>query len=58
MIWVVREKIHEETKDMTETEWNACVQESNERTEAAIVRIRTEKQAAVAAGQVMKKAWE
>ncbi|MCL2348335.1 MAG: hypothetical protein FWC50_08750 [Planctomycetaceae bacterium] len=55
---MVREKIHEETKDMTETEWNACVQESNERTEAAIVRIRTEKQAAVAAGQVMKKAWE
>ena len=58
MIWAVREKIYEETKDMTEAEWDAYVHESNERAEAAIARIRAEKQAAIAAGQVVKKAWE
>ena len=58
MIWAVREKIYEETKDMTEAEWDAYIQASNDRAEAILARIRAEKQAAIAAGQVVKKAWE
>jgi len=58
MIWAVREKIYEETKDMTEAEWVAYVQESNDRAEVVMAKIRAEKQAAIAAGQVVKKAWE
>ena len=58
MIWAVREKIHEETRDMTEAEWDAYVQASNDRAETALARIRAEKQAAIAAGQIVKKPWE
>jgi len=58
MVWAVREKIYEETKDMTEAEWDAYVQSSNERAEATLAKLRAEKQAAIAAGQVVKKPWE
>ena len=58
MIWAVREKIYEETKDMTNEEWSEYLRKANERCELEMQRIRAEKQAAIAAGQVVKKAWE
>ena len=58
MIWAVREKIYEETKDMCESEWDAYVQASNDRAEMTLAKLRAEKQAAIAAGQVVKKPWE
>ena len=58
MIWAVREKIYDETKDMTSVEWSEYLRKANERCELEIQRIRAEKQAAIAAGQVVKKAWE
>ena len=58
MIWAVREKIYEETKDMTSEEWSEYLRRANERSELEMQRIRAKKQAAIAAGQVVKKAWE
>jgi hypothetical protein len=58
MVWAIRERIYEETKDMTEAEWDAYVQAANDRVEATMAKIRAEKEAAIAAGQVVKKAWE
>lgn len=58
MIWAVREKIHDETKNMTDEQWSDYLHEANERVLAKLIRIRTEEQEAVAAGKKVKKAWE
>jgi len=58
MIWAIREKMYEETKDMTSEEWSAYLREAMEWYEREIQQIRAEKQAAIAAGQIVKKAWE
>ena len=58
MIWAVREKIYEETKDMTDAQWSAYVREANTRVEKKLEALRVEQQEAVAAGEVVKKAWE
>jgi len=58
MIWAVREKIYEETKDMTSEEWSEYLRQANERCELELQRIRAEKQAVIATGHIVKKAWE
>ena len=58
MIWAIREKIYEETKDMTREERSNYLREATDWFESEMKRIRAEKQAAIAAGQVVKKAWE
>ena len=58
MIWAVREQIYEETKDMTDDEWSAYVRAANNRVEKKLETLRSEQQKAVAAGKIVKKAWE
>lgn len=58
MIWAVREKIYEQTKNMTKEEWLEYLRKTNEQFELEIQHLRAEKQAAIAAGQVVKKPWE
>jgi len=58
MIWAVREKIYEETKDMTDEEWGAYLLAANDRVEKKLEMLRAEQQKAVAAGEIVKKPWE
>lgn len=58
MIWAVREKIHDETKNMSTEQWSDYLREANERVLAKMARIRAEEQEGVAAGKKVKKAWE
>jgi hypothetical protein len=58
MIWAIREKIYEETKEMTSEEWSNYLREATEWFELEMKRVHAEKQAAIAAGQIVKKPWE
>ncbi|MGL4593823.1 MAG: hypothetical protein ACRCUY_03735 [Thermoguttaceae bacterium] len=58
MIWAVREKIYEETKNMTDDEWNDYLNVASKRVRADIEQLLAADQVAIAAGQYVKKAWE
>jgi len=58
MIWAVREKIYEETKNMTDEEWSAYLRAANNRVEKKLEALRAEQQMDVAAGKIVKKPWE
>jgi len=58
VVRAIREKIYEETKEMTSEEWSKYLREATEWFESEMQRIRAEKQVAIAAGQIVKKVWE
>ncbi|MGL6225719.1 MAG: hypothetical protein ACRC10_03725 [Thermoguttaceae bacterium] len=58
MVWAIRDKIREETKNMTREEYHAYIQSGCERVDRDIERIRRQKAADRAAGIPYKFPWE
>ena len=58
MIWTVREKIYDETKDMTGEEWSQYLHCAEERVLSKLAHIKAEEQKDITAGIVVKKIWE
>lgn len=58
IVWAVREKIYEDTKDMTHEEFSEYLQESSEWFNTEIEKRRKVKQNSIAAGITVKKIWE
>ncbi|MGL6225756.1 MAG: hypothetical protein ACRC10_03910 [Thermoguttaceae bacterium] len=58
MVWAIREKIREETKDMTREEYNAYIRKAGERLDRDIAIRREQIAADRAAGKPVKFPWE